>query len=128
MQSALFRAAALERKNRERELAISESRAPEHTKMTNEQIRETINQLGGNRFAAMVCASFFSNDGKLVIKFKGSKIANTLIISLMPDDTYSLTFHKVSAKSDKIIEMMDSVYNDMMQSVFTKITGLYTHL
>jgi len=108
------------------------------------KIADTIlDQLGGNRFIAMTGAKNFVSDGntlRMTLPKNGSK-ANRLYITLdMATDTYTMRFfhytaprmnHKIFAfSSEKIKEVYETsgIYCDQLQSIFTSVTGFYTHL
>lgn len=103
---------------------------------------EILNQLGGNRFIVMTGTKNFISDGytlRMTLPKNLSK-ANRLEITLTPDDLYTLRFYKYTAprlsrktwtySEEKIeeIEICEGIYNDMLQDVFTMITGMDTHL
>lgn len=99
-----------------------------------------LNQLGGGRFAAMTGSSHFVSDGNTLRMSlaKNSSKANRLYITLDPDDTYTMRFFRYSAPrfnsktisftDEKITEIKEikGVYCDMLQGIFTQVTGLYT--
>lgn len=108
---------------------------------------ETIyQQLGAGRFAAMTGAKYFVADkNKLRFRIgKNSSRANKVEITLDADDTYTITFSKFTpysckfnkkdgtfketSEKDIIIEKYEGVYADVLQNVFTQVTGLYTKL
>lgn len=101
-----------------------------------------INQLGGNKFIVMTGAKNFialENGVKFNIGRNNSK-ANTVTITLNSLDLYDVIFSKftpfkfnvktMTAREEKneIVKTYDSCYSDMLQDVFTSVTGLYTHL
>lgn len=101
-----------------------------------------LDQLGGNKFIAMTGAKNFVSDGntlRMTLPKNMSK-ANRLYITLENDDTYTMRFFKFTAgrlnkktfefTEDKITEVrtIEGVYFDMLQSLFTEVTGMYTHL
>lgn len=88
-----------------------------------------INQLGGKMFALMTGATFMSNgENQLIVKFKGSKVANIMYITLDADDTYSVSFAKYRGMNIKTIKEVSGVYADMLRKLFTDTTALYTSL
>ena len=101
----------------------------------NEIATVILQQMGGNRFIAMTGAyrllSFCDgiNSG-LSFHFKGSKKANFCKIMLQEDDTYILTFSKYNKRTfeNVIVKEYDGVYCDMLQELFTDVTGLDCHL
>jgi len=104
--------------------------------MTNEEAKQTagtiLQQLGGGKFIAMTGASKFTFDkeGTMVCRFKGSRTFNGLKIRLNSMDTYDMTFMKIgNAPKYKITKKeVDGIYNDQLQDIFTKETGLNTYL
>ncbi len=95
----------------------------------NKQVGTTIvEQLGGNLFRHMVSAEFYlpADCYGLVVRFKGSKVANALHIKLNSMDTYDLTFMKVHGVKIKSVEGFFDVYFDQLQPLFTQVTGLAT--
>ena len=101
-----------------------------------------LEQLGGHKFVVMTGSSHFVSD-KNTLRMKLAKNkskANKLDITLMPDDTYTMRFYKYSAPrkkpnsmeytSGKVEEVakFEGVYNDMLQDIFTQVTGMYTYL
>ena len=103
-------------------------------KLTTEDYKliaaEIIAQLGGKMFLVMVGAQNMTfdssnNDGNLSFKFRGSTVAAYCKIVLDPSDTYTVTFTSARGKT---VKEYDGVYCDMLQSIFTSVTGLYTHL
>lgn len=88
-----------------------------------------LSQLGGNKFIVMTGATCFSDgENTLVVKFKGSKNSNLLRISLTSLDLYKMEFIKFRGTNISKKAEFDGVYHDMLQSIFTKQTGLYTSL
>lgn len=101
-----------------------------------------LEQLGGNKFLAMTGANHLLSDGntlKINLPKNASK-ANRLWITLNADDTYTMNFFKFTAgrlnkktfawTEDKKVDVREikGVYCDMLQDIFTSITGMYTHL
>ena len=95
-----------------------------------------LQQLGGSRFNAMTGAKNHFADGpalqfKLPSNFAIDKI-NFVKIRLMPDDTYTMEFSKITWRryvpTVKPIKTIDNVYCDQLQELFTATTGLDTHL
>lgn len=104
-----------------------------------------LQQLGGGRFITMTGSKHFIGDQNW-LRFnigKNASKANKVKITLDADDTYTMTFTKFTPYSFKIrkdgtfketpesqtiIAECKGVYCDMLQDVFTKITGMYTRL
>jgi hypothetical protein len=55
--------------------------------------------------------------------------AQYLKITLNSMDTYDMEFYSVNKDLERTTRAeYNGVYNDMLQSIFTKVTGLYTSL
>ena len=94
---------------------------------------ETIlRQLGGRRFIAMTGSKDFVTDNKkrrLMFKIgRNSKNINFVEIKLNIMDTYDMNFYKLRMGKLTLKSKSNGVYNDQLQSVFTKHTGLDTRL
>lgn len=89
---------------------------------------ETIQQLGGNKFAAMTGAAFFKDGEKLIVKFRGSRIANIMYISLNEFDTYRVKICKYRGMNVKTVSDVNGIYSDGLREHFTNVTKLYTSL
>ena len=101
-----------------------------------------LQQLGGNKFIVMTGSKNFLSDGNTLRMSlaKNSSKANRLEVTLEADDTYTMRFYKYTAgklnkktlswTEDKTTEVCveNGVYCDMLQPIFTGVTGLYTHL
>lgn len=89
---------------------------------------ETLKQLGGNKFIAMTGATCFSDGDTLIAKFKGSKIANIMYVTLNSMDTYDVKIGKFRGMELKIVKEVNGAYNDMLKNIFEQTTGLYISL
>lgn len=94
---------------------------------------EVLHQLGGRRFIAMTGAkNFVKNDPKKQITFKiggGAKGGiNYVRITLTSMDLYNIEFLKARGTDLKVVAMEKGVYNDQLQQMFTKHTGMHTRL
>ena len=101
-----------------------------------------LQQLGGNKFIVMTGSKNFLGDGYTLRMHlaKNMSKANRLEITLDADDTYTMRFYKYTAgrlnkktfsfTEDKVSEIytLSGVYCDMLQQVFTQVTGMYTRL
>ena len=89
-----------------------------------------LNQLGGNKFIAMTGASCYSdNNGQtLVTKFKGSKVANIMYVTLNSMDLYDIKICKFRGLDVKVVKEVSNAYNDMLRDIFESTTGLRTSL
>jgi hypothetical protein len=94
--------------------------------------QEILKQLGGHRFVVMTGAKNIyyesSNDrANLSFRFPGSTRANFCKIVVNAFDTYDVTFLKIRGTTIKTVEThegLEGIYNDMLQDVFTRATGL----
>jgi hypothetical protein len=101
-----------------------------------------LEQLGGNKFLVMTGAKNLLADGNTLRMSlpKNMSGANKLEITLDATDTYTMRFYKYTAgrlnkktwswTEDKVkeIKLLSGVYCDMLQSIFTEVTGMYTRL
>lgn len=107
------------------------------------EIAKTIlDQLGGNKFLVMTGANHLLADGntlRMTLPKNASK-ANRLYITLDGTDTYTMRFFRFTPgrlnkktfawSEDKTeeIKLVDGVYCDMLQEIFTATTGMATRL
>ena len=89
-------------------------------------------QFGGRRFMAMTGAKNFvaHEDG---VSFKlpsggATKGINYVRVKLNAMDTYDMEFSRVRGLKVTQIATESGVYNDQLQAVFTRVTGLQTSL
>ncbi len=105
--------------------------------MSNQIAQNILLQLGGNRFKTMTGAkNFLAGDSYLLFTIpkcnKGG--INLVMISLNGLDLYDMAFLRVKKKRNSIeydqqvIAEVKNIYFDMLQTIFTEQTGLYTHL
>jgi len=94
-------------------------------------------QIGGKRFAAMTGSRNFINmgNGLRMCLARNKTSANRLDITYdAQTDLYNMRFfrHTFSKKTfeskTKDIARYEGVYFDMLEEIFTMVTGLYTHL
>jgi hypothetical protein len=83
-----------------------------------------LKQLGGSKFIAMTGATCYSDGNTLVSKFKGSKIANIMYVTLNSLDLYDVKICKYRALEVKTIVEIENVYADMLKSIFENTTKL----
>jgi len=106
----------------------------EEIKQEKLQIAKTIlEQLGGNKFVAMTGAkNFISLGNGLSFKLPGAGFTkngiNYVKIILTPSDTYNIEFGRTRGTTYKVIDTANDIYFDVLQEVFTRETGLNTHL
>jgi hypothetical protein len=90
---------------------------------------EILKQLGGNKFIVMTGANTFTcSDYVMSFKFKMCPKTNVCRITLTPMDVYTMEFFRIRGTDFKPVEKFEGVYNDMLQDIFTQVTGLNTHL
>ena len=105
------------------------------TGMSNLDVAKTIlEQLGGGRFIAMTGARDFLGDANS-LKFRLPKAKdgiNCVQITLEPSDTYTVKFMRIGDRRTmyRVTEksVHEDIYFDQLQELFTRQTGLYTHL
>ena len=84
---------------------------------------EIVRQLGGRRFILMTGAyDFVTLDSGVRFKLPNGVIVEIL---LEPTDTYRVRFLKATGE---VISEYEDIYNDQLQELFTRETGLKTHL
>lgn len=99
--------------------------------MTDLTVAKTIlQQLGGNRFTVMTGAkNYVGSDNTLSFRLpKANRKINGVTIILEPSDTYKVEFVRIVKFERRVVETCENVYCDSLQDVFTRVTGLYTHL
>lgn len=86
-------------------------------------------QMGANRFRAMTGAKPYAIDNGLGIRFpKARKSINYVKITLNSKDLYDMKFIRLWGRKVVTVEEVNDVYADQLQSIFTRVTGLNTHL
>jgi hypothetical protein len=99
--------------------------------MKNPEIAKTILQQmrGMGRLKCMLGAYNFADHGNGVsFRFKGSKVANYIKVTLDADDTYSFELGKIWGHQYKVKKSYDSIYCDQLVEIFERDTGLYLSL
>lgn len=103
--------------------------------MSNNVALTTLEQLGGKRFVAMTGANgfLFGSDRNTVptvqFYFKGCRKFNHLTVGYWRElDEYTMTFLKITSKGITATSEHGGVYCDQLQAIFTRVTGLDTHL
>jgi hypothetical protein len=103
----------------------------QETRTRNMEVAKTIlQQLGGNKFRAMTGAKNFVaiDDG---ISFKISKAKNginCIQIKLNGRDLYDVSYMRIHGTKVTTISNDSDASFDMLQTLFTQATGLYTYL
>lgn len=91
---------------------------------------EILSQLGGKRFTVLTGSKNYRGDeNSLTMDLTRNKLgAKWLTITLDSDDTYTMTFQSMRKFEIKLKAELKGVYCDMLQSIFTEQTGLYTSM
>lgn len=87
-----------------------------------------LRQLGGNRFIAMTGATCYTDNNTLIVKFKGSRAANIMYVTLNGLDLYDVKIAKYKGLDVKVVKEATDVYDDMLVAIFESATGLNTIL
>jgi len=97
--------------------------------MNKQMAGETLKQLGGRRFMAMTGAKPLAvgTDGMVMKIGRNSKGVNYLRIDLK-GDLYTMEFIRMRSGKETVLKKVKGVYNDQLQKMFTKYTGMYTSL
>jgi hypothetical protein len=106
------------------------------TTSTTTPANEILSQLGGRQFLAMTGSKnvFSTNNGMTLSMHltKNAAKAKYLQITLNNNDTYTMIFTKTVGKKyeEEIVEVakVENIYGDMLQPIFTNVTGLLTKL
>jgi len=101
------------------------------TTATQTIAKEILNQLGGNKFIVMTGSKNFIDGGNyLSMKLsRNSANAQYLVITIEWSDTYKMEFFSLNKNYERIMKAeFSGVYNDQLQQIFTKVTGLYTRM
>lgn len=90
-----------------------------------------LQQLGGRRFIVMTGAKHIGGTADALSfklpKRQGNPV-NYVRITLTPADTYDVEFSRVHGLQYTIIHKTEGIYNDQLQELFTRYTGLQTSL
>jgi len=85
---------------------------------------EIRSQIGAQAFFMMGAYNLAANQNSLHFRIKGSPKVNSIIIKLMPDDTYTITFSKLTETHCTISNIVHSVYADMLHEIIEAETNL----
>jgi hypothetical protein len=89
-----------------------------------------LEQLGGNKFITMTGAKCWTYD-ETSITFKigrNSGKVQFFKVTLNALDLYDLEFYKHIKDEKRMIEEVKGVFNDQLQEIFNRVTGMDTHL
>lgn len=91
-----------------------------------------LRQLGGNRFLAMTGASqLVGSESMLMFSLPrglATNKANKVRVTLNTLGLYEVEFFMLRKADCRLLEQVNGVYADDLQVVFTRHTGLRTHL
>lgn len=89
-----------------------------------------LQQLGANKFAAMTGAKHFvAGDNHLIFQIPSANEGiNKVKVLLNSYDTYNVAFYRQRGIKLTLVAEHKGIYVDCLQSLFTKVTGLDTHL
>jgi len=107
---------------------LIDSTQNKENKMSDLTVAKTIaKQMGGTRKLSMFvgATSFGGEENALSFRFKGSKKANMVKVTLTPLDLYKVEFSKIVKYEQKEIATFDGIYCDGLIDLFEKTTGLY---
>lgn len=87
-------------------------------------------QLGNQTFAMLGASNLIDHGDALSFKFKGSRKANYLKVTLAADDTYSMSFKRITQRGLTVLDVSEvsGIYADRLNAVIESTTGLYTRL
>lgn len=84
---------------------------------------EILHQIGNKALYMMGACNYMGEDDGVTFKIRGSKNYNFIKIKLNEEDTYDLTFIKLSL-SKRTEKEIKGVYNDNLNDILSKETGL----
>ena len=99
--------------------------------MSNSQAQTLLNQLGGNRFKAMVGAKDFGigSDGLHFKIGRNAKSISHVVIDLdRGKDLYDIKFLRVRAGKIKVVKKLKGIYADQLGEIFKRYTGMNVRL
>ena len=102
------------------------------TRQTPQFAIDIMQQLGGSKFIAMTGSTGFVYDNQttsisMQLRRNLAK-AKWLKITLTVMDVYTMQFFALKNNEPVIVKEFNNVYNDMLQGIFTNVTGLNTSL
>jgi hypothetical protein len=103
---------------------------------------EILRQLGGRKFIAMTGAKkfkyhYYEKEGIVELSFRignnAARVNTVRVHYVYSSDTYNMYFNYEAVTKDftiikQTIALYDDVYCDMLQDLFTSVTGMYTSL
>jgi hypothetical protein len=90
--------------------------------------REIARQLGSQTLALLGATQLVGGENFLQFKIKGCRKINCIKIVLDANDTYTVEFWKVNARTDEVVKVSEheGIYFDMLHDLIERHTGLYT--
>jgi hypothetical protein len=76
----------------------------------------------------MTGATCYADGNTLVSKFKGSKVANIMYVTLNENDLYDVKICKFKNMDVKTVKEVNNAYSDMLKEIFENTTGLMASL
>lgn len=93
------------------------------------QIANEIRQQIGNRCFAMLGAQHLAGGSNyLSFKIRGSRKVTHIKITLDSDDTYTMTFYRITPTKHETVEELQHIYSDQLHEMIRDVTGLDTNL
>jgi len=101
--------------------------------MTDLTVANTIrDQIGTIAFRLLGAEHLSGDDKSLSFRIRGSRKVNHVKVELDDNDTYTMTFGKLTASTIKkvgnykVVAKLDQIYADMLNQMIETHTGLYT--
>lgn len=95
-------------------------------RVANNVAKTILQQMGGNRLFAMLGATLVNTTSDSVtFKWPNRERSrgNAVKVTLLPDDTYEMTFFNMSGRGAKKVKEYRGVYADQLIDLFEKQTG-----
>ena len=90
---------------------------------------QILEQLGGKRFIAMTGSKNFCDMGDgLKMTLTSNKLKAKYLYIQLINDTYTMTFAKIVKWEWVVISESVGIYAEMLQSEFTRQTGMFTKI
>lgn len=97
--------------------------------MDKQIVNEIHNQLGGSKFDTMTGAYYKCYDKvSFSCRFRGCRKAHYVVITINDMDLYTMEFYKVGNKFVAKVKEYKNIQAKQLQELFTRFTGLDTHL
>lgn len=97
--------------------------------MTTEIAQTIANHIGHRAFFMMGTKNRIADGNKLIFDVRGSKAVNKVVVELMPSDTYTVTFAKMTYPRFKmpratVVATVENVYAEQLNSTIAYHTRL----